>query len=421
MSSAQQRLTSIANQLSGPGAASAKQRVLFKNPDDIVITLAVRTPLTKARKGGLKDTSLDDLLISLLTSIREKSNLDPNLVEDVCVGNVLCPGAAYVARSAVLAAGFPVTAAASVANRFCSSGLLAVQNIANQIMAGSIDVGIAVGAESMSTNADGGSPEMSSKILNHPIASQNIQPMGQTSENVASQFNITREMHDRFAANSYQKAEHAQKAGWFNDEIVPVKTIIKDPKTGETKEVVVDRDDGIRYGTTAESLGKIRSAFPQWKPSATTGGNASQITDGAAGLILMKRSRAQELGQPIVAKFCGATVAGLEPRIMGIGPSIAIPKILSKFGLSKEDIDIFEINEAFASMGTYCVQKLGLDEAKVNPRGGAIAFGHPLGCTGARQVVTALSELRRQNKRIAVTSMCVGTGMGMAGIFVSEH
>ncbi|PYH36203.1 putative peroxisomal 3-ketoacyl-coA thiolase (Kat1) [Aspergillus neoniger CBS 115656] len=421
MSSAQQRLTSIANQLSGPGAASGKQRVLSKNPDDIVITLAVRTPLTKARKGGLKDTALDDLLISLLTSVREKSNLDPNLVEDVCVGNVLCPGAAYVARSAVLAAGFPVTAAASVANRFCSSGLLAVQNIANQIMAGSIDVGIAVGAESMSTNADGGSPEMSSKIMNHPIASQNTQPMGQTSENVASQFNITREQHDRFAANSYQKAEHAQKAGWFNDEIVPVKTVIKDPKTGETKEVVVDRDDGIRYGTTAESLGKIRSAFPQWTPSATTGGNASQITDGAAGLILMKRSRAQELGQPIVAKFCGATVAGLEPRIMGIGPSIAIPKILSKFGLSKEDIDIFEINEAFASMGTYCVQKLGLDEAKVNPRGGAIAFGHPLGCTGARQVVTALSELRRQNKRIAVTSMCVGTGMGMAGIFVSEH
>ncbi|GAT26526.1 3-ketoacyl-CoA thiolase [Aspergillus luchuensis] len=421
MSSAQQRLTSIANQLSGPCAASGKQRVLSKNPDDIVITLAVRTPLTKARKGGLKDTKLDDLLISLLTSVREKSNLDPNLVEDVCVGNVLCPGAAYVARSAVLAAGFPVTAAASVANRFCSSGLLAVQNIANQIMAGSIDVGIAVGAESMSTNADGGSPEMSSKIMNHPIASQNIQPMGQTSENVASQFNITREQHDRFAANSYQKAEHAQKAGWFNDEVVPVKTVIKDPKTGETKEIVVDRDDGIRYGTTAESLGKIRSAFPQWTPSATTGGNASQITDGAAGLILMKRSRAQELGQPIVAKFCGATVAGLEPRIMGIGPSIAIPKILSKFGLSKEDIDIFEINEAFASMGTYCVQKLGLDEAKVNPRGGAIAFGHPLGCTGARQVVTALSELRRQNKRIAVTSMCVGTGMGMAGIFVSEH
>ncbi|KAL4897922.1 Thiolase, N-terminal domain-containing protein [Aspergillus ambiguus] len=421
MSSPQQRLSSIANQLSSPGSAAAKQKILSKNPDDIVVTLAVRTPLTKARKGGLKDTSLDDLLVSLLTSIRERSKIDPNLVEDVCVGNVLAPGAAYVARSAVLAAGFPETAAASIANRFCSSGLLAIQNIANQIIAGSIDVGIAVGAESMSTNADGGAPDMSPNVMAHPLASQNTQPMGQTSENVAGQFSISREQHDQFAAKSYQKAERAQKAGWFDDEIVPVKTQVKDPKTGEVKDVVVNRDDGIRYGTTAESLGKIRSAFPQWKPSATTGGNASQITDGAAGVLLMKRSRAEALGQPILAKFCGATVIGLEPRIMGIGPSIAIPKILSKFNLTKDDIDIFEINEAFASMGTYCVQKLGLPEEKVNPRGGAIAFGHPLGCTGARQVVTALSELRRQNKRVAVTSMCVGTGMGMAGIFVSEH
>ncbi|KAJ5651244.1 uncharacterized protein N7484_004967 [Penicillium longicatenatum] len=418
MSSPQQRLSSVANQLALP---SGKQRVLAKNADDVVITYLARTPLTKARKGGLKDTTIDNLLISLLTTVRENSKIDPNLVEDVSVGNCLAPGAAYVARSAVLAAGFPVTTAASVCNRFCSSGLLSVQNIANQIIAGSIDVGIAVGAESMSTNADGGAPEMTERITKHPIASQNSQPMGQTSENVASQFNISREQHDKFAAASYQKAERAQKAGWFEDEIVPVKTQIKDPKTGEVKDIIVDRDDGIRYGTTAESLGKIRSAFPQWTPSATTGGNASQITDGAAALVLMKRSRAVELGQPIIAKFCGATVTGLEPRIMGIGPSLAIPKILGKFNLSKDDIDIFEINEAFASMGVYCVSKLGLDEAKVNPRGGAIAFGHPLGATGARQVVTALSELRRQDKRIAVTSMCVGTGMGMAGIFVSEH
>ncbi|KAJ5784884.1 uncharacterized protein N7503_010096 [Penicillium pulvis] len=418
MSSPQQRLSSVGNQLALP---SAKQRLLAKNPDDVVITYLARTPLTKARKGGLKDTSIDTLLVSLLTTVRENSKIDPNLVEDVSVGNCLAPGAAYVARSAVLAAGFPVTTAASVCNRFCSSGLLSIQNIANQIIAGSIDVGIAVGAESMSTNADGGAPEMTELITKHPIASQNSQPMGQTSENVAAQFNISREQHDKFAAASYQKAERAQKAGWFEDEIVPVKTQIKDPKTGEVKDVIVDRDDGIRYGTTAEGLGKIRSAFPQWTPSATTGGNASQITDGAAALVLMKRSRALELGQPIVAKFCGATVTGLEPRIMGIGPSLAIPKILGKFNLSKDDVDIFEINEAFASMGVYCVGKLGLDEAKVNPRGGAIAFGHPLGATGARQVVTALSELRRQDKRIAVTSMCVGTGMGMAGIFVSEH
>jgi acetyl-CoA acyltransferase 1 len=250
----------------------------------------------------------------------------------------------------VLAAGFPETTAASIASRFCSSGLLAVQQVANQIIAGSIDVGIAVGAESMSTNPDNGAPALSKKILDHPLASQNQQPMGQTSENVAAQFNLNRKQLDEFAAWSFQKAEKAQKAGLFADEIVPVKTSIKDPKTGEIKDVIVDRDDGIRYGTTAEGLSKIRSAFPQWEPSHTTGGNASQITDGAAALVLMKRSKAQQLGQPIVAKFVAATVTGLEPRIMGIGPSIAIPKILSKTGMSQEDVDIFEINEAFASM-----------------------------------------------------------------------
>jgi acetyl-CoA acyltransferase 1 len=225
-----------------------------------------------------------------------------------------------------------------------------VQNIANQIITGSIDVGIAVGAESMSTNPDNGAPPLSEKILKHPLASQNEQPMGQTSENVAGQFGIARQLLDEFAARSYQKAEKAQRAGWFDDEIVAVSTRLKDAKTGEVKDIVVDRDDGIRYGTTADGLSKIRSAFPQWKPSYTTGGNASQITDGAAAVILMRRSKAQQLGQPIVAKFCGATVIGLEPRIMGIGPTYAIPKILFKFGLEKEEIDIFEINEAFASM-----------------------------------------------------------------------
>jgi acetyl-CoA acyltransferase 1 len=282
--------------------------------------------------------------------VRERSNLDPSLVEDVCVGNVLATGQGYIARSAVLAAGFPVGTAASVANRFCSSGLLAVQNIANQIMAGSIDVGIAVGAESMSTNPDDGAPCLSPSIMGHPIASQNTMPMGHTSEEVAGQFGITREAMDEFAANSYQKAERAQKAGWSADEIAPIKVRVKDPLTGESKEILVDRDDGPRYGTTAESLGKIRSAFPQWKPSYTTGGNASQITDGAAAVLLMTRARAEQLRQPIIGKFCGATVVGLEPRIMGIGPRFAIPKILDKVGLSIDDVDVFEINEAFASM-----------------------------------------------------------------------
>lgn len=285
-----------------------------------------------------------------LQAIRERSNIDPALIEDVCVGNVLAVGQTYIARSAVIAAGFPVTTAASICNRFCSSGLLAVQNIANQIISGSIDVGLAVGAESMSGTPDDGAPNMSAKIINHPVASQNTQPMGQTSENVAAQFNISRHAMDAFAASSFQKAEKAQKAGWMADEIVPLNVQWKDPKTGEVSTKIVDRDDGIRYGTTAESLGKIRAAFPQWSPSATTGGNASQITDGAAGLLLMKRSRAEALGQPILGKFCGATVSGLEPRIMGIGPTLAIPKILEKTGLSSSDVDVFEINEAFASM-----------------------------------------------------------------------
>ena len=253
-----------------------------------------------------------------------------------------------------------MSTAASVANRFCSSGLLAVQNIANQIMAGSIDVGIAVGAESMSSSPDDGAPKLSQKIMNHPIASQNVQPMGQTSENVAGQFSVTREAMDAFAATSFQKAEKAQKEGWVDDEIAPILVSVKDPKTGEVKEVLVSRDDGVRPGTTAEGLSKIRAAFPQWSPSATTGGNASQITDGAAALLLMKRSKAEELGQPIVGKFAGATVVGLEPRIMGIGPSLAIPKILQKVNISKDDVDVFEINEAFASMVSFTYKFVAL-------------------------------------------------------------
>lgn len=225
----------------------------------------------------------------------------------------------------------------------------------------------------MSTCPDDGAPSwLSEKILQHSIAAQNLQSMGQTSENVASDFGITREKMDKFAADSFQRAEKAQKEGWVTDEIIPIKVKFTDPKTGIVEEKLLVGDDGVRPGTTAESLGKIRAAFPQWAPSATTGGNASQLTDGAAAVLLMKRSRALELGQPIIGKFCGATVVGLEPRIMGIGPSYAIPKILGKLGLKIEDVDVFEINEAFASMGVYCVEKLGLDPERVNPRGGAM-------------------------------------------------
>lgn len=258
-------------------------------------------------------------------------------------------------------------------------------------------------------------------ILADSNAADCKQPMGQTSENVGRDFDISREKQDRFAAESYKRAERAQKAGWFDDEIVPFTTKNKDPKSGEEKTVTLTKDEGPRYGTTFESLSKVRPAFPTYGDKST-GGNSSQVTDGAAAVLLMKRSKAIELNQPIMAKFCGATVAGVAPRIMGIGPSLAIPKLMSKFNLNlQNDVDIIEINEAFASMAVYCTNVLNIDPAKMNIRGGAIALGHPLGATGARQICTGLSECRRQKKKVLLTSMCIGTGQGMAGLFVNEQ
>ncbi|EAL90597.1 hypothetical protein KXW98_008425 [Aspergillus fumigatus] len=413
------RLSSLLNHLR-PSGGSGVSAITQKNPDDVVITLALRTPLTKAAKGGFKDTDLDYMIYALLKEVVQKSKLDPALIEDVCLGNVNDGKAAYLVRAAALAAGIPHTAGASSVNRFCSSGLKAVQDIANQIQLGAIDVGIAVGAELMSAGGDRLPRPFNEEVLKNQEAADCMQPMGQTSENVGADFNITREMQDTYAAESFRRAEAAQKAGWFDDEIVPITTKVKDPKTGEVKTVTLTRDEGIRYGTTVEALSKIRPAFPQFG-TRTTGGNASQVTDGAAAILLMRRSKAIELNQPILAKFCGATVAGVPPRVMGIGPTAAIPKLLSKFNLSKDDIDIYEINEAFASMAVYCLKNLGLDHAKVNPRGGAIALGHPLGATGARQICTILSEARRTKSKILVTSMCIGTGQGMAGLFVNEQ
>lgn len=313
-----------------------------------------------------------------------ESKIKPEAVQDIVLGNALDPLAGYKVRVSALAAGFPVTTSTMALNRFCSSGLMAVKTIAESIKAGSIDCGLAIGAESMSLSPDNGPGVLSESVTSHPLAADALQPMGWTSENVAKDFNISREKHDFYAATSFQRAEKAQKNGWFEDEIVPVETIQKDPKTGEEKKVIITKDDGIRYGTTQESLGKIRQAFPQWGIGATTGGNASQITDGAGAVLLMRRSTAEALGQPIIAKYVHGVVIGLEPRIMGIGPAYAIPKLLSTLGLSKDDIDTFEINEAFASMLAYTIETLGLDHEKVNPKGGAIAFGHPLGATGAR-------------------------------------
>lgn len=416
---ATQRLQNVLSHIT-PGKSSLDQ-ITAQNPDDVVITLAIRTPLTKGKKGGLKDTPLDGILFKILEQVVRKSNLDPQMVEDICLGNVSDAKAAYYIRAACLAAGFPNTTAASSVNRFCSSGLKAVQDIANQIQTGSIEVGLALGAESMTAGGDRLTRPFVDEIVNaNQDAADCLQPMGQTSENVGKDFDITREAQDRYAAESYRRAEAAQKAGWFDDEICPITVKVKDPKTGEEKDVTLTKDEGPRYGTTFESLNKIRPAFPDYG-DRSTGGNSSQVTDGAAAVLLMKRSKALELKQPILGKFVGATVAGLAPRIMGIGPSIAVPKLLTKYNLNINDIDVIELNEAFASMAVYCKDTLKIDWEKMNVRGGAIALGHPLGCTGARQVVTGLSECRRRKAKVLLTTMCIGTGMGMAGLFVNEQ
>ncbi|EME47464.1 hypothetical protein DOTSEDRAFT_69411 [Dothistroma septosporum NZE10] len=410
---AAQRISSIASQLL-PGQKPV-DKITQQNPDDVVITLAIRTPLTKGRKGGLKDTPLDGIVFKLLQQVLHKSRIDPQMVEDICLGNVSDAKAAYYCRAAMLAAGFPVTTSGSSVNRFCSSGLKAVQDIANQIEHGDIDIGVALGAESMTAGGDRLERPFYEEILKaNQDARDCMMPMGQTSENVGKDFEITRQRQDEYAAESYRRAEAAQKAGWFDDEIAPITVKL------DGKDVTLTKDEGPRWGTTYESLSKIRPAFPDFGDKST-GGNSSQVTDGAAAIMLMRRSKALELSQPILAKYVGATVAGLAPRIMGIGPSIAVPKLLGKYGLSIDDIDVIELNEAFASMAVYCRDTLKIDWNKMNVRGGAIALGHPLGCTGARQIVTGLSEARRQKKKILLTTMCIGTGQGMAGLFVNEQ
>jgi acetyl-CoA acetyltransferase family protein len=297
---------------------------------------------------------------------------------------------------------------------------MAATVISNQIRSGQIEIGLAVGADSMTQNPEKGAPPQSEALGVSAAAKDCLRPMGWTTENVAQDFDISREIMDEYSAKSFQRAEHAEKSGYFAKEIVPFTVYEKDPTTGERKKIVITKDDGIRYGTTKEALLKIRSAFPQWGKACTTGGNASQITDGAAAILMMTRRKAEELGLEILGKHITTAVAGCPPRVMGIGPVFAIPMVLQNAGLRTEDVDLYEINEAFASQYVYCIRELGLDSEKVNVNGGAIAFGHPLGCTGVRQIVTGLNELHRRKGTVLVTSMCVGTGMGAAAVFVRE-
>jgi len=390
-----------------------------KSPDDIVIVRSVRTAVGKAKRGSFKDTSPDNLLAPILKNLIETTKIDPKLIGDVVIGTVLPKGAlgATEVRIACLLAGLPKEVPCTTVNRQCSSGLQALANVAGAIKAGYYDIGIAGGVESMSKNGMDFEGELNEAALAHDLAKNCYNTMGQTSENVAERYNISRKKQDEFAALSYARAVTAIKTGKFKEEIVPITVKITDQKTGESKEVVVDTDEGPRP-TTFEQLSKLKPSFQE--NGTTTAGNASQLSDGAAAMIVTKRSVAQKLRLPIFATFRSFAAVGVAPEVMGIGPAYAIPACLERVGLTINDVDVFEINEAFASQCTFCVDHLKLDMNKVNPNGGAIALGHPLGMTGARMTATLLHELKRRKGRYGIVSMCIGSGMGAAGLFELE-
>lgn len=402
--------------------------ILTKQPNDVVILSCLRTAVTRATKGGFRDAYDHELLSHVLkATLAATPNLDPGKIDDVAVGVVLAElGGSKAARMAQLHAGFSERTALHTMNRACSSGLAAITSIAHAIVVGSIDVGIGAGMESMSKNY--GSRAIPTMLWDELKKSHTknardcIMPMGETSENVAKRYGVSREDQDAFAVGSHKRASKAQKEGLFDEEIVPVQVKHYDAENSaaEPKNVVVDKDDGIRHDISVEKMAKLKPVFA--KDGFSTAGNSSQVSDGAAATLMMRRSTATELGlsSSIIAKWVGTQVVGCTPDEMGVGPAIAIPKLLSYAGIQSNDVGIWEINEAFASQALYCVRKLGLDEAKVNPKGGAIALGHPLGMTGVRQLATLLPELKRQDQELGVVSMCIGTGMGMAGLFARE-
>ncbi|KGN58339.1 3-ketoacyl-CoA thiolase 2, peroxisomal [Cucumis sativus] len=386
--------------------------------DDIVIVAANRTAICRAKKGGFKDTPAEDLLASVLKAVIEKTKLNPIEVGDIVVGTVLAPGSirASECRMAAFCAGFPDTVSIRTVNRQCSSGLQAVADVAAAIKVGYYDIGIGAGLECMSINDIEFAVSDNPNLNGIPQARDCMLPMGITSENVAQQYGVTREEQDQAAVESHRRAAAASASGKFKDEIIPVYTKIIDPKSGVAKPVIVSVDDGIRPSTNMEILGKLKPAFK--KNGCTTAGNSSQVSDGAAAVLLMKRSLAIQKGLPILGVFRSFSVVGVDPAVMGIGPAVAIPAAVKSAGLTLQDIDLFEINEAFASQYVYCCKKLNLDTEKVNVNGGAIALGHPLGTTGARCVATLLSEMKRRGRdsRFGVISMCIGTGMGAAAV-----
>ena len=402
---------------------------------EAVIVSSVRTAVGKATKGTLRATRPDDLAAAAIKeAVARAKGLDPKEIEDVMLGCAM-PEAEQgmnVARIASLRAGLPVEASAMTINRFCSSGLQAIAIAAERIMAGHGEVAVAGGAESMSMVPMGGN-----KVAPNPWLMDNYPDaylgMGLTAENLAKKYGITREQADEFSFASHQKALAAIAAGKFKDEIVPVEvsyTVLEAAANAgapgaaggaasggkpKTVKVTFDTDEGPRADTSVEALGKLKPAFHAH--GVVTAGNSSQMSDGAAAAVVMSAERARALGLKPMARFVAFAVAGCLPEEMGVGPVHAIPKALKLAGLTLDQIDVIELNEAFAAQALSVIKLAGLDPARVNVNGGAIALGHPLGCTGAKLTATILRELERRNGRYGLVTMCVGGGMGAAGIF----
>lgn len=398
-------------------------KLLTKSPKDIVILSALRTPVTKAIKGGLARLYPEELLYHVLKGSLDRSKVDPALIDDILVGAVLQTlGGQKASALAAKTAGFPIKTTVNTINRQCASSAQALSYLAASIRSGDIKFGIAAGVESMTHDyfPHRGIPTRIYEPFKRdaPSEAQNVlMPMGITSENVAAKYNVTREDQDEFALNSQQKAFKATESGHFLKEIIPIEArVSEEDQPLEYK--TISKDDGVRGNVTLEKLSTLKPAFS--KTGTTTAGNASQISDGASAVILTTRESAEREGLEPIAKFIGSSVAGVESHLMGMGPAAVIPKLLTRFGLTVDDIDIFELNEAFASQSLSCIRELGLDESKVNPYGGAIALGHPLGATGGRVITTLINGLTDQKKQFGVVSMCTSTGQGYAGLFVNE-
>jgi acetyl-CoA acyltransferase len=387
---------------------------------EAVIVSAVRTAVGKAPKGTLKNTRPDDLgAAAIKEAVSRVAGLDAAQIDDVIMGCAF-PEAEQgmnVARTAMIAAGLPVETSAMTVNRYCSSGLQTIALAADRIATGGADVIVAGGLETMSMIPMGGNVVRPNPALVDTYPDYYLN-MGLTAENLARKYEITREQADQFSLESHQKAAAAILAGRFRDEIVPFTVRVDELDANgrvRSKEVVFDTDEGVRYDASIEGFAKLKPVFHA--RGTVTAGNASQMSDGAAACVVMSAEKAAEIGAKPLARFISFATAGCLPEEMGIGPVYAIPKALKLAGLTLDQIDVIELNEAFAAQGLSVMKVLEMNPTKVNVNGGAVALGHPLGCTGAKLTATLLQELKRRNARYGMVTMCVGGGMGAAGIF----